>query len=179
MNDLFSATFGQIPQLGQTFTVSPPDILGNMTISGLNGTVGAITQGVLGEQHLVIGGDTVATMRDSVFGNYEMTTDEGTFTAMDNVYGGENLLHFGEVVAVSRPGLFGEENWYDASTHDLLATTGVDSFGQATISIPTSFDTYSFDALSGFDSITYGSDFADFGSAFADSTDFFDFLDFI
>jgi hypothetical protein len=179
MADLFSSMFGQIPQLSQTLTVGPPDILGNMTISGLNGTVGTIATGVFGEQQLQVGGETVATIQDSVFGNYQITTDEGTFTAIDSAAGGESLLHFGEVVAVSRPGLFGEENWYDAGTNELLATTGANGFGQTTITIPSNFDSSSFDVLGGLDTFSMGSDFADFGDVFASSSDFLDFLDFI
>lgn len=176
MADLFDATFGQIPQLTQTLTVSMPDILGNVTISGTNGTLGTLTQGVFGTENLSIGGEHVATFQDSVSGNYDMVTSEGTFTAMDNVYGGESLLHFGETVAYSRPGLFDSENWYDASTNELLASTGVDSFGQATITLPS---TDSFDTISGFESFTFGSDFADISDLLTSSTDFLDFLDFI
>lgn len=179
MTDLFTATFGQIPQLSETLTVSPPDILGNITISGLNGTVGTVTQGVFGESVLSMNGEEVATIQDSVYGNYEMVTDEGTFTAIDNVYGGENLLQFGEAVAVSRPGLFGTENWYESSTNELLATTGVNGFGQATITVPDHFDMTSFDGITGLDYLSMSSDMADISDVLTGSAEIFSLLDYI
>ena len=180
MTDLYNATYGQISPFKETFTVSPPDILGNMTISGTNGTVATITPGVLpGESSLQIDGETVATMQDSVSGNYQITTDEGTFTAMDNVYGGETLFHFGEAVAESRPGLFGEENFYDAATNKLIATTSENGLGQATMTVPASFDPSSIDVMNELDSISAGSDLADIDDFLSGTTDFLDLLDFL
>lgn len=179
MGDLYNVTFGQIPQFTTTFDVSPPDIFGNISISGLNGKVGTVSQGILGESVLKMNGETVATLQDSVYGNYQITTDEGIFTAMDNVYGGDTLFQFGEAVAESRPGLFGDENWYDATTHELLAATGVNGLGQPTITIPTYFEPSSFDVMDELDSFSAIGDMADFGDLLSGTTDFFDFLDFI
>jgi len=179
MLDLYGATFGQIPQLTTTFTVSPPDILGNVSISGLNGTVGTISQGVLGESYLEMDGERIATIQDSVYGDYQITTDEGTYTAMDNVYGGDTLFHFGEAVAQSRPGLFGAENWYDTATNELLATTSVNGLGQATITVPSYLEPSSYDVMDGLNSFSTASDMTDLGDILSGSTDFLDFLDFI
>ena len=170
---------GKFHSLIRTFTVSPPDILGNVSISGLNGTVGTISQGVLGESYLEMDGERIATIQDSVYGNYQITTDEGTYTAMDNVYGGDNLFHFGEAVAQSRPGLFGAENWYDTATNELLATTSVNGLGQATITVPSYLEPSSYDVMDGLNSFSTASDMTDLGDILSGSTDFLDFLDFL
>lgn len=178
MNDLFMATFEQVPELSKTYTISQPDILGNMTISGLNGNVGSISSGVLGESIVEMNGEK-AVIGESAWGNYQVETDEGTYTAIDNAYGGDSLLHFGETVAYSRPGLFETENWYDASTNELLASNGIDGLGQATITLPADFDTYSFDALNDLDSFSFSSEFVNFSDAISGSSDFLGLLEFI
>lgn len=175
--DVFQTFFGQVPQLTQKFSIAPPDILGNISIMGTNGAVGSITTGVHGEAIVHMHGEKVATIRDSVYGNYEVETAQGTFTAMDNAVGGETLFQFGQPIATSREGIFNTESWYSSATGDKLFDSAVDGFGQTTITVPAQFDSHTFPTFDFSNQFTSTYDLADFTDVFSHSSDFFDFLD--
>ena len=101
MTELYDATYGQISPLKETFTVSPPDIIGkcdnmrNKWDCWLRFHKAFFQEKAIWKWMV----KRIATIQDSVYGNYQITTDEGTYTSMDNVYGGGQLFHFGEAVA--------------------------------------------------------------------------------
>lgn len=177
MSDVFELFFGQVdPLKNTTYTFGLPDILGNMQIYGLNGSVGSVTQGVFGEANVEIDGESFQ-IRDSVFGNYEIETDEGVYTAMDRIGGGESFYHFGQVEAYTTPGLFGQEYIYDGQTHELIGQTGMNAFGQSTITVPGSIDMHHFEATTSIDTLSSAYDFTEVTDFIGDPNTFLDLMD--
>lgn len=175
MNDLFEFLFRQIPSLRTIRTINAPNIIEDIA----NETVGSIIQGVFGELNVDVNGQHVG-IHDSLVGNYQIETDNGVLTAMDRSGEGETFYEFDHAKAYSQSGLFGQENFFDADTHQLIGQSSMDALGQTTITVPSSFDLDFMNTIEAFDTFSSAQDFSDLAdlSDFLDNSDtFLDLLD--
>ncbi|TFE04049.1 hypothetical protein [Jeotgalibacillus salarius] len=170
--DLYNHLFSGVGGLSNNVTFSEPDIFNTVTISGSNGVIGSIKEGIHNEVVMEVGGEKVATMKDGILPDQTtIITESGNLTAVENFSGGISLSDSTGVIAQSSPNVLGGEDWINSSTGELLAKTSPGMSGGMDVELPVNSFNNTDIFMAELDHISSGTDYLDAADAFATGSD--------